>query len=191
MFESQDGNGYSVFSKLKQVSMFGELWAKDTRDDRSLGVFRPWWNSRFYFRYKGKPRKSIKSYFHLLNIAVSFKVFWSFWSIVAESLKRRQSLKYGIWSFYSSQEIKSTWFQVFSEKGTLGWNLFIHTHPSFVLWLLSGIHSHKYFLFLRSQRKKWTDGRSKEQLGRESGRNMQQFIGGWIKFWGTSVERDY
>lgn len=32
---AQDGNGYTVLSKLKQASMFGELWTKEASDGGS------------------------------------------------------------------------------------------------------------------------------------------------------------
>lgn len=39
--ESQDENGYSTFSKLKQASTFGELGMKEASDDGSHGISRP------------------------------------------------------------------------------------------------------------------------------------------------------
>lgn len=39
--ESQDENGYSTFSKLKQASTFEELGMKEASDDGSHGISRP------------------------------------------------------------------------------------------------------------------------------------------------------
>ena len=81
-------------------------------------------------------------------------------------------------------------FKYFQKKCTLGWNHFIHTNPSFVLWLLSGVHSHKHFLssIREKEMNRWEIKGAAEQ---RIWQNMQQFIGRWIKIWETSAERDY
>lgn len=138
-----------------------------------------------------KPLKSIKKKNSSGKHCCPFKSVLKFIEYYSRMVKMRKFLK--IWHlvilFFTENQINMI-SSIFRKKCTLGWNHFIHTHPSFVLWLLSGVHSHKHFLssIREKEMNRWEIKGAAEQ---RIWQNMQQFIGRWIKIWETSVERDY
>lgn len=135
--------------------------------------------------------KSIKNPFHLLNVAVLSKVFWSFWSTVAEWLKMRHSLKtwHLVILFFTENQINM--ISSIFRKRHFGLKS-LHSYTSVFCLVTSQWNTWPHILLVSSIREKemnrWEIKGAAEQ---RIWQNMQQFIGGWIKIWRTSLERDY